>query len=253
MKTFFSNIYYRIKWWTIKNTTYHEKEYPGMKKTIDYNFSLATLDKYFSRWFMMNSEIGPTKMPSVDCLKDIPGGVRLSCKKNFDSTTYPKTPVYIGYLNTKTRFEQKYGMFELIAKVPEGEGTYWPAFWFYGDGNDPLLPPEIDQFEMMATEGRHSKETHRISATVHWNDNGHEQQGRMLRLRQDLSKNYHKYGLKWTKDRLTWYLDDIPFYTLKNRYHIPMYIVINISTKWPYSIKNEGKYDVKKLIVNQFI
>lgn len=258
MKTFILNIIYRIRWWFINETTAEEKYYEGMHKTMYYNFKKETIWNHFNKYYSNNSEIGKTLGHSEDCIENTPEGIRLVCKRNEDDHTYQETPVYIGMLNTKRKFSQKFGIFELICKVPEGEGKFWPAFWGYGDGK-PIdeKPPEIDWFEMMSPEGKDSSETHRLSTTIHWcNSEGkHQQKGRMLKINEDLSKDYHKYGIKWTEKRLTWYLDDIPLYTRKNIYDMPMYVLANISSKWPYevSINNPGYFYLKRLIIHQFI
>ena len=258
MKTFILNIYYRIIWWFIKSTTYKELFKKGMWKVVDYNFRKHTLDKYFSRYFMNHSEISTVVQHSENSITEISDGVRLECKRNLDTETYNDTPVYVGYLNTKRKFEQAYGLFELIAKVPKRDGFYWPAFWFYGEqepkGSQPF---EIDQFEMMNKDHMFTPETHRMSSTIHWNDSDgkHHQKGRMLYIRQDLSADYHKYGFLWTKKRLTWYLDDIPIYTLKNKYFTDsMYVIIGVGAKEPYLVKADDicKFDLKKLIIHQF-
>ena len=259
MKTILLNTYYRISWWFRKTTTYTETSHKNMWKVVEYKFRKSNLKRYFNPYFMNHSEISTVVQHSERSITPIEDGVRLECKRNTDSNTYDKTPVYVGYLNTKGKFSQAYGLFELIAKVPERDGFYWPAFWFYGDqkpaGNQPF---EIDQFEMMDTKHTNSNDTHRMSTTIHWNDSKgiHHQLGRMLYINQDLSKEYHKYGFKWTTKRLTWYIDYIPVYTLKNKYFTDaMYIVIGAGAKYPYQvgISDSCEYDLKKLIVHQFL
>ncbi len=49
-----------------------------------------------------------------------------------------------GILTTQGRFSQKYGYFEIRAKIPVGVGV-WPAFWMLAD--DGGWPPEVDIME----------------------------------------------------------------------------------------------------------
>src|SRR6476646_3916601 len=49
-----------------------------------------------------------------------------------------------GILTTQSRFSQKYGYFEMRAKVPVGTGV-WTAFWMLAD--DGGWPPEVDIME----------------------------------------------------------------------------------------------------------
>ena len=64
-----------------------------------------------------------------------------------------------GILTTQGWFAQKYGYFEIRAKVPIGTGV-WPAFWLLAD--DGGWPPEID-----VLEGRGQRPGDLVM-TTHW-------------------------------------------------------------------------------------
>ena len=64
-----------------------------------------------------------------------------------------------GVLTTQKSFSQKYGYFEIRAKMPLGTGV-WPAFWLLA--NDGGWPPEID-----AMEGRGQRPGD-VVMTTHW-------------------------------------------------------------------------------------
>ena len=64
-----------------------------------------------------------------------------------------------GILTTQSRFSQKYGYFEIRAKIPVGIGV-WPAFWMLAD--DGGWPPEID-----VMEGRGQRPGDLVM-TTHW-------------------------------------------------------------------------------------
>jgi beta-glucanase (GH16 family) len=53
-------------------------------------------------------------------------------------------PYVSGILTSQGSFAQKYGYFEIHAKIPHGVGV-WPAFWMLAD--DGGWPPEIDVME----------------------------------------------------------------------------------------------------------
>jgi Glycosyl hydrolases family 16 len=64
-----------------------------------------------------------------------------------------------GILTTQSRFSQKYGYFEMRAKIPVGVGV-WPAFWMLADNGG--WPPEVD-----IMEGR-GQLPGAIAMTTHW-------------------------------------------------------------------------------------
>src|SRR5262249_22772616 len=49
-----------------------------------------------------------------------------------------------GMLNTHNSFSQTYGLFEVNAKLPAGQGM-WPAFWLLNENG--AWPPELDVME----------------------------------------------------------------------------------------------------------
>ena len=72
-----------------------------------------------------------------------------------------------GVVTTSKSFNQRYGYFEMRARLPEGKGL-WPAFWLLpADGS---WPPEIDVVEMLG----HQPDTH--YATVHYSEKGARKQ-----------------------------------------------------------------------------
>ncbi len=114
-------------------------------------------------------------------------------------------PYVSGVLTTEKSFSQKYGRFDVRAKVPSGQGL-WSAFW--------LLPsfdqwpagiavlPEIDVMEYLG----HEKNTYHT--TLHTNQTGkltshpYDHQNAT-----DLSKDFHDYSVVWTPRSVSWYLD----------------------------------------------
>jgi len=110
-----------------------------------------------------------------------------------------------GVLTSRNWFEQKYGRFEIRAKVPKGRGL-WSAFW--------LLPthaqwpqgiavlPELDVMEHLGHEVStyhttlHSNQTGKL--TSHPYD--HNRLG-------DLTEGFHLYSAVWTESEVSWYLD----------------------------------------------
>ncbi len=128
-----------------------------------------------------------------------------------------------GIILTKDKFAQKYGRFEIKAKLPKGQG-FWPAFWLLPAKSD--FPVEIDVFEMRGND------PHTIYMSVHWKGAGgsHEHTTVHYTSSADLSADFHTYTLEWIPDRLTWYLDGTKIYTTQDHVpHEPMFFLANLA------------------------
>ena len=133
---------------------------------------------------------------------------------------YPYTS---GIIQTRGKYAQLYGRFEIKTKIPKGQG-YWPAFWILPATPD--FPVEVDVFENLG------KDTHTIYMTNHYKGtNGSNQSnGFGYYSPVDLSADFHTYTLDWSSTRLTWYLDGKQvFTTTQNIPHVPMFIIANLA------------------------
>ncbi|WP_037067175.1 endo-1,3-1,4-beta-glycanase EglC [Allorhizobium undicola] len=125
-----------------------------------------------------------------------------------------------GMLSTYSTFSQTYGYFEMRADVPDDQGA-WPAFWLLpADGS---WPPELDVMEMRGQDqgsvivSAHTMETGTkttLSTAVAASTDG-----------------YHTYGLLWTADKITWYIDDVAVYQIDtpDDMHQAMYMIVNLA------------------------
>ena len=136
-------------------------------------------------------------------------------------------PYYSGLLQSHDLFSQRYGYFEIRARMPRGH-SMWPAFWLLDFHK--AWPPEIDVLEMM--DGRHPDI---ITQTTHWKDpvNG---QHRMSWCRIDVPQadaRMHRYGVLWTPSRITYYVDRKPTFTLATPAGLdqPMYMLIDLAVE----------------------
>jgi beta-glucanase (GH16 family) len=55
-------------------------------------------------------------------------------------------------LNSKGKFEQKYGRFEARIKIPQGQGM-WPAFWLLGNDSKTAGWPMCGEIDIMENVG----------------------------------------------------------------------------------------------------
>jgi beta-glucanase (GH16 family) len=129
-----------------------------------------------------------------------------------------------GILTTQGSFSQKYGYFEIRAKIPTGTGV-WPAFWLLAD--DGGWPPEID-----VMEGR-GQQIGDMVMTTHWRlqTTGSVQSCGFDFLVPDASSGFHDYGVLWKQDRIVYFIDRNPVSDIKVPvgFDDPMYMIVNLA------------------------
>lgn len=134
-------------------------------------------------------------------------------------------------------FSQKYGYFEMRAKLPKGDGT-WPAFWM----NDVTMLKDpshkVDQIEIDVLE-QYGLWTEAMHATVHWwrADGTHSAFATTATV-HDITDGYHNYGLMWTRENLIWYFDGVEVFRRPTPVELQSheeYLMINLALGggWP--------------------
>jgi beta-glucanase (GH16 family) len=137
-------------------------------------------------------------------------------------------PYTSGLLTTQNSFAQTYGYFEIRAEVPTGKGL-WPGFWLLpADGS---WPPEIDVMEQMGSNNFYNSNgvySTTAGTVVHGTYFG-----------QDLSQGFHTYGMAWTPQTITFYVDGQQTYQVPTPADMnkPMYLLVNLAVggKFPGS------------------
>ncbi|CAN7290260.1 family 16 glycosylhydrolase [Phenylobacterium sp. LjRoot225] len=131
---------------------------------------------------------------------------------NFDWTS--------GVLTTKGTFAQTYGYFEMRADLPDAKGAF-PAFWLLpADGK---ITVELDVVEYIG-------ENNTLYNTMqHGPDSAHWSSTSVRNFVSDLSTGFHTFGLLWTPETLTWYVDGTELLKLATpvEAHKPMYMLVN--------------------------
>lgn len=130
-----------------------------------------------------------------------------------------------GLLNTRDRFAQQYGYFEIRAKWSAGKGI-WPAFWLLP--LDGAWPPELDVME------GHGDKPGVVFQTTH------------SKLRPSDPKRagvggstaeYHRYGMLWTPGEIRYFVDgrETRRVTPPADATKPMYLLANLAIggHWP--------------------
>lgn len=111
-----------------------------------------------------------------------------------------------GAIDTRGKFEVKYGYIEGRFKMPKQLGT-WPAFWTLQDG----WPPEIDIFEVPHVRTDHHYYLHYTKTdwyASHGSAWDHEASFGGVHKGPDKSADFHNYGMEWDENYMRFYFDD---------------------------------------------
>jgi beta-glucanase (GH16 family) len=150
--------------------------------------------------------------------------------------------IYSGRVNSKGKFNFKYGRIEASIKLPKTANGLWPAFWMMGD-NDKQWPAcgEIDILEMGERQGILNGTTESYYNTaIHYGTDlaSHRQEYHSANFAYSLQDGaYHIYALDWTKNSLTISIDGVKFKTfdispLSGRHEYfqdPCFILFNLA------------------------
>jgi beta-glucanase (GH16 family) len=131
---------------------------------------------------------------------------------------------------------QKYGYFEMKAKLPSGRGL-WPAFW--------LLPlsgsGELDVMETLC------QDTTTYYATIHSSGIPQGALGSTIKT-ADLSAGFHTFGADWGPQQVIFYLDRVEVARVSTPpdMHQPYYMLFNLAVggngSWPGAPDSTTKF-----------
>lgn len=127
-----------------------------------------------------------------------------------------------GRLTSYETFEQRYGYFEMRAKLPAGQG-FWPAFWLAPA--DRSWPPEIDVFEML---GKEPFVVRNSVSSEYW---GFEVAQGRFSLVPSTDAGFHTYGMLWSPQTISFRLDGRELFELPTPadMHQEMAIIANLA------------------------
>lgn len=129
-----------------------------------------------------------------------------SCGPAIPGTTYAYTS---GWVETNGAHDTQFGYLEAKIKFPHGRG-FWPAFWTWrGAGGPTTNEAEIDIAELL---GRLPPTITTTNTHVHYPDSYYEE---FSPAGFDY-RDWHVYGMWWTKEHLIWYLDGKILRYMKN-------------------------------------
>lgn len=120
---------------------------------------------------------------------------------------------YTGEINTRGKYEQCYGYFEVRCILPAATGM-WSAFWMMNEGVYNVDGSGKDGTEVDVFESFYYKDNwwgdDCISTGIHYDGYGIGHQGDSLGkifIENDPYKNYNTYGVEWNKDEYIFYIN----------------------------------------------
>lgn len=128
-----------------------------------------------------------------------------------------------GCITTELTHWQKYGYFEIRARMPIGRG-FWPTFWLLPKRD--AWPPEIDVFE---ASGTRPDQIH-LAAIETTAKDPRNLSGWIPMPRKGRIDQFHVYAVEWTPERITWYVDETKMFEVRNhKIHEEMYLLANLA------------------------
>ncbi len=127
-------------------------------------------------------------------------------------------------LITREKFDTKYKRIEVMAKLPDGIGT-WPAIWMLPTGRLYGTWPDSGEIDIMEHVGYDPDIIHGTMHTTTYNHMKNTQKAGLLHV-PDSREAFHRYTIDWTSYEIDFYVDDTLYFTYDNDGSGP--------ASWPY-------------------
>ena len=123
-----------------------------------------------------------------------------------------------------------YGRIDIRAKMPAKINGVWPALWLLGSNTDQVGWPASGEIDIQ--EYAHTN-NFTVQSTVHQPDRYGEGDTHVASEYNKLDSEFHVYSLVWTKQALTFYVNDKPHHVIGNACSLPFnwdfYIILNFA------------------------
>ena len=120
-----------------------------------------------------------------------------------------------GRINTKGKFDFRYGKVEVSAKLPSGQGT-WPAIWMLHSDETIYGPwPRSGEIDIMEAFNLGVDGNTAISSTAHYGMGTAPFTGTTSEYDTGIGGDmgFRTYTLEWERDKLRFYVDGVHFQT----------------------------------------
>ncbi len=151
-------------------------------------------------------------------------------------------------MKTQGKKQFTYGKIEARMKIPVGQG-FWPAFWMLGSDINTVNWPACGETDIM----EHINADSIIYGTIHWDNNGHVQDGGNT---NSTPSGYHVYGVQWDANSIQWYIDSVVYHrsditvNSTEEFHLPFFILFNLAVggDWPGQTVDDSKLPAKMYV-----
>jgi beta-glucanase (GH16 family) len=157
-------------------------------------------------------------------------------QESFEGSGYTSAKI-----QTKDKFEKKYGRFEARIQLPWSQGL-WPAFWMLGANSDEVTWPACGEIDIMENRGQ---EPTLINGTLHGPGySAGESITKSFELEGDrFDTGFHIFGIEWGQGYINFYVDDVLYNQLTPADVTgewvfddqPFYLIMNVAVGGNYS------------------
>ena len=138
-------------------------------------------------------------------------------------------PFTSGAVNSKGKFSQTFGRFEVRARLPCGKGV-WPAHWMLPQAGQ--WPPEIDITEVLGHEPS------KVHLTHHWGTGRARKEKTAHFVGPDFSADFHVFAVEWERGQIRWLVDGVERSRSETPEAVPaepFYLLLNtaVGGQWP--------------------
>jgi len=146
-------------------------------------------------------------------------------------------------LNTRGKFEQKYGRFEARIKIPQGQGM-WPAFWMLGNDNKSAGWPMCGEIDIMENVGYEPGKIHGSMHGPGYSGGSPLTGAYSLPAGAKFADDFHVFAVEWDASAVRFYVDDQLYETQtpdsipSSKHWVfdhPFFILLNLAVggQWP--------------------
>lgn len=132
-------------------------------------------------------------------------------------------------INSKGKYDFKYGKVEFRAKLPTGGGT-WPALWMLGANIDQTPWPGCGEIDVMEHVGNQQDVIH---GTLHYPGNSGGNANTASTNVPGVSNDFHTYSTVWSPSSIKIYVDGNLYHSVPNTSALPFnanfFLIMNVA------------------------